>query len=429
MAQDKKNFWDAYGLANAVPLAVAKALCAQAFTMPRGTLIPFLISATAQGKTAAVNAVARQHGYKVVRMSMIGMEPTDLTGLPFFDKDGDTFHYVRDGRIPVGDDPAKVVLFLDEVNRVEQHTINALFQLLDGWLGGYRIGENVRVILAANPADGGYAVASQVTSDPALLRRCVVIPVVRGPEELLAYARDPSLHGGTDAPWHPVLLNFLAANMGYIHDEAGEEGGEIFATAGGWERVSALVYSLEKQREAVIKDKELSEIDVSHRLAVIEAAFDAAVMGSVGGDAGVKFQDYYRNQEAQLDPKNILEMVPGDRAYEAIQKISSEGRDNQLSDTMRGLADYIAVHKPPADKVADSLAHLYTLVHEHTWGAFTDQLREYTKAAQYTNGGYNTRYMTQLLGAALHSKIAVTHIARNAPAMAATNRELNSMPS
>lgn len=186
---EERPFWEDFGLERAVALAVSK-IATYLCLVDRA--VPLLLSHTSQGKTAMIEQFAHAMEFQSVQyINMIGLEPTDLTGLPFFNEDGKTFKYLSDGRIPVGDNEDKVLVFLDEVNRCEPATVNAVFNFLNRQMGPHRLGKNVYVVMAANPANSTYVVASQLTSDPALLRRVVVIPVARTVNEFMTFIRNP----------------------------------------------------------------------------------------------------------------------------------------------------------------------------------------------------------------------------------------------
>lgn len=143
-----------------------------------------LIGETKIGKTASVLDYAKKRKLKLIYFPIAGLDDTSIRGFPKVKDESDTvklwlLDHIREAFYYEGterDDGSKGILFLDELNRGEPETINAIFQLVTlrridtnklkrGWL----------VVAAINPDTEDYTVNML---DAALLQRFSVINVV-----------------------------------------------------------------------------------------------------------------------------------------------------------------------------------------------------------------------------------------------------------
>ena len=106
------------------------------------------------GKSEVVNEVAEELGGYVIDLRMAQMEPTDIRGIPFYNKDIGKMDWASPVDLPDEELASKypiVVLFLDEMNSAPPAVQAAGYQLiLNGRVGKYKLPDNVRIVAAGN---------------------------------------------------------------------------------------------------------------------------------------------------------------------------------------------------------------------------------------------------------------------------------------
>lgn len=394
---DAVPFWKRdFGLENAIPLEAAKIAT---YLCMLNREVPLLLSHTAQGKSDMVKQLAHAMDLRVVWINMIGLEPTDLTGLPFPQEDEATFKYLSDARIPTGDNDERVLIFIDEANRCEPSTVNALFNFINRQMGPHTLGPNCYIVMAANPAGSTYGVAGQMTSDPALLRRVVVIPVKRSDGEFLNYIRDTDAafkmdmpkfgakgveHLGRHKVWHPNVVNFLTSHPDCIESSEMMESGQVFATAAGWERISKLEYALER-------------LQITRANMTMSVVLPAIYAGTLGPQIGERYRSFVDNPALDISAKEILfKLKDKGRAYNTIKELSEQGRDSQVIEKLEGVAAFIAFETPKIEDIVDSIALLYTIIHSHTYSAFSESLNKHARGNPNLPASYLMNMQSQV---------------------------------
>lgn len=107
------------------------------------------------GKTSILQEAVKQLGMKMKYFSAQTLDPyVDLTGVPVPDLKNKTLELLRPREI----DEADVIMF-DELNRADDKTLNALFELIQfRSINGEKLPNLKCVVSAINPNDGDYAV-------------------------------------------------------------------------------------------------------------------------------------------------------------------------------------------------------------------------------------------------------------------------------
>ena len=109
------------------------------------------------GKSEVVQEIADDLGGFVIDLRMAQMEPTDIRGIPFFNKDNGKMDWAPPVDLPdeeLASQYPLVVLFLDEMNSAPPAVQAAGYQLiLNRRVGKYKLPDNV-VIVAAGNRDG-----------------------------------------------------------------------------------------------------------------------------------------------------------------------------------------------------------------------------------------------------------------------------------
>ena len=106
------------------------------------------------GKSELVEGITKDLGGLMIDLRLGQMEPTDIRGIPFYNKDTGTMEYAAPGDLPDAETAAKypvVVLFLDEMNSAPASVQSAAYQLiLNRRVGKYVLPDNVVMVAAGN---------------------------------------------------------------------------------------------------------------------------------------------------------------------------------------------------------------------------------------------------------------------------------------
>ena len=106
------------------------------------------------GKSEVVAEIAEELGGAIIDLRMAQMEPTDIRGIPYFNKDINKMDWAEPVDLP-SEEFAKqypiVVLFLDEMNSAPPAVQAAGYQLiLNRRVGKYFLPDNVVIVAAGN---------------------------------------------------------------------------------------------------------------------------------------------------------------------------------------------------------------------------------------------------------------------------------------
>lgn len=106
------------------------------------------------GKSELVEGITKELGGLMIDLRLGQMEPTDIRGIPFYNKEKNIMEYAPPGDLPDADTAAQypvVVLFLDEMNSAPASVQSAAYQLiLNRRVGKYELPENVVMVAAGN---------------------------------------------------------------------------------------------------------------------------------------------------------------------------------------------------------------------------------------------------------------------------------------
>ena len=99
----------------------------------RVKLPAFLWAGPGVGKSSIVNQIARDMGGLCVDMRLSQMSPTDIIGIPYFDKDKNVMRFAPPSRLPseaYAKDQPIIILFLDEMNSAPPAVQAAAYELV-----------------------------------------------------------------------------------------------------------------------------------------------------------------------------------------------------------------------------------------------------------------------------------------------------------
>ena len=106
------------------------------------------------GKSELVEGIARELGGLMIDLRLGQMEPTDIRGIPFYNKDIGKMDWAPPVELPDEETASQypiVVLFLDELNSAAPSVQSAAYQLiLNRRIGKYKLPDNVVMVAAGN---------------------------------------------------------------------------------------------------------------------------------------------------------------------------------------------------------------------------------------------------------------------------------------
>jgi len=106
------------------------------------------------GKSELVEGITRELGGLMIDLRLGQMEPTDIRGIPFYNKDLGKMDWAPPVELPDEELASQypiVVLFLDELNSAPASVQSAAYQLiLNRRIGKFRLPDNVVMVAAGN---------------------------------------------------------------------------------------------------------------------------------------------------------------------------------------------------------------------------------------------------------------------------------------
>ena len=106
------------------------------------------------GKSELVESITNELGGYMIDLRLGQMEPTDIRGIPFYNKDTGKMDWAPPVEMPdeeLASQYPVIVLFLDEMNSAPASVQAAAYQLiLNRRVGKYRLPDNVRLVAAGN---------------------------------------------------------------------------------------------------------------------------------------------------------------------------------------------------------------------------------------------------------------------------------------
>jgi len=220
------------------------------------------------GKSSIVKQIAEANEYEFIDLRLSLMDPTDLKGIPFYDKDEHQALWAPPSFLPR---EGKGILFLDELNSAPPAVQASAYQLiLDRKVGEYTLPDGWAIVAAGN-REGDRGVVYRMPSP--LANRFVHLEM------------DVSVEDWRDWAYESGVDERVIAYIGYKSDDLFSFDPTLneksFATPRSWEFVSSLMRSsmdekllLETIGGAIGKERAvrfLSFAKVMHKLPDIEA--------------------------------------------------------------------------------------------------------------------------------------------------------------
>jgi hypothetical protein len=229
------------------------------------------------GKSEVVAEVAEELGGHMIDLRMAQMEPTDIRGIPYFNKENGKMDWAPPVELPDEELASQypiVVLFLDEMNSAPPAVQAAGYQLiLNRRVGKYKLPDNV-VIVAAGNRDSDKGVTYRMPMP--LANRFIHLEMRPDFNAWQLWAVDKKIHKD--------VVGYLSFAKQDIYDFDSKASSRAFATPRSWCFVSDLL-----QDESMDTDTQFNLIS-----------------GAIGEGLAVKFTAHRKLAGKMPEPSDIL---------------------------------------------------------------------------------------------------------------------------
>jgi len=227
------------------------------------------------GKSELVAGIARDLGGLMIDLRLSQMEPTDLRGIPFYNRDINRMDWASPVDLP-NEELAKqypiVMLFLDEMNSAAPAVQAAAYQLvLNRRVGTYSLPDNV-VLVAAGNRESDKGVTYRMPAP--LANRFVHLEMRSDFDSWQTWAVNNRIHKD--------VVGYISFAKGDLFDFDPRSSGRSFATPRSWTFVSQMLDD----------DNDTGLMDL--------------VAGAVGEGMAVKFMAHRKVSGQMPDPVEIL---------------------------------------------------------------------------------------------------------------------------
>jgi len=237
----------------------------------------FLWGPPGVGKSELVADLTKELGGHCIDLRLGQMEPTDLRGIPFYNKESGKMEWAQPVELPSEEMSAEhpiVVLFLDEMNVAAPAVQAAAYQLiLNRRLGTYYLPKNVVIVAAGNrESDKGVSFRMPMP----LANRFVHLEVRADYDSWNEWAVKNRIHKD--------VVGYIGFAKQDLMDFNPRSSSRAFATPRSWSFVSEFLHDEDAT------DAELSDL----------------IAGTVGDGLGIKFMAHRKHASQMPNPSEIL---------------------------------------------------------------------------------------------------------------------------
>ena len=229
------------------------------------------------GKSELVEGITNELGGYMIDLRLGQMEPTDIRGIPFYNKELGKMDWAPPVDLPDDDLAAQypiVVLFLDELNSAAPAVQAAAYQLiLNRRVGKYRLPDNVVMVAAGNRE-----------SDKGVTFRMPTPLANRFIHQEMKVKFEDWLDWATENKIHKDVVGYLSFAKQDLYDFDSKSSSRAFATPRTWTFVSELL------------DDEQMDDDTAVNL----------IAGTIGEGLAVKFHAHRKIAGRMPKPSDIL---------------------------------------------------------------------------------------------------------------------------
>ena len=228
------------------------------------------------GKSELVEGITKELGGLMIDLRLGQMEPTDIRGIPFYNKDIGKMDWAEPVELPDEVTAAQypvVVLFLDELNSAAPSVQSAAYQLiLNRRIGKYKLPDNVVMVAAGNrESDKGVTYRMPTPLANRFIHQEMKVDFASWQE----WAVNNNIHKD--------VVGYLSFAKQDLYDFDAKSASRAFATPRSWTFVSQLL------------DEEEDNDTVTNLIA-----------GTVGEGLAVKFMAHRRVASKMPNPSDIL---------------------------------------------------------------------------------------------------------------------------
>ena len=228
------------------------------------------------GKSELVEGIANELGGLMIDLRLGQMEPTDIRGIPFYNKDNGKMDWSPPVELPDEATAAQypiVVLFLDELNSAAPSVQSAAYQLiLNRRIGKYKLPDNVVMVAAGNRE-----------SDKGVTYRMPTPLANRFIHQEMKVDFPSWLEWAVNNRVHKDVVGYLSFAKQDLYDFDAKSASRAFATPRSWTFVSLLL-------------DDASDDDTTMNL----------IAGTVGEGLAVKFMAHRKVAGRMPNPADIL---------------------------------------------------------------------------------------------------------------------------
>ena len=229
------------------------------------------------GKSQIIADLTKELGGLCIDLRLGQMEPTDLRGIPFYNKDIGKMDWAEPVDLPskeLAEQYPIITLFLDEMNQAAPAVQGSAFQLvLDRRLGKYVLPDNV-VIVAAGNRESDKGVSFRMPTP--LANRFVHLEVRQDYESWNEWAVKNRVHKD--------VVGYIGFAKNDLFDFNPRSASRAFATPRSWSFVSQFLYDDDAT------DAELSDL----------------IAGTIGDGLAIKFMAHRKVAGQMPNPSEIL---------------------------------------------------------------------------------------------------------------------------
>lgn len=240
----------------------------------------FLWGSPGIGKSSIVKQIAEKKGVDFIDLRLALMDPTDLKGIPFYDKESHTALWAPPAFLPKTGDG---ILFLDELNSAPPSVQASAYQLiLDRKVGEYELPDGWAIVAAGN-RDGDRGLTYRMPSP--LANRFVHFEMEVDVDDWKSWAY---INGICES-----IIAYISYKEEHLFTFDAKSDTKSFATPRSWEYVDKILKA--------DMDKELILDSIS---------------GAIGKDEAVGFLSFFKVMHKLPDIKNIVESGTGEYSDE-----------------------------------------------------------------------------------------------------------------
>jgi hypothetical protein len=228
------------------------------------------------GKSELVEGITKELGGLMIDLRLGQMEPTDIRGIPFYNKDKNVMEYAPPVDLPDAETASQypvVVLFLDELNSAPASVQSAAYQLiLNRRVGKYVLPDNVVMVAAGNRE-----------SDKGVTYRMPTPLANRFIHQEMKVDFSAWQEWAVQNKIHKDVVGYLSFAKQDLYDFDAKSSSRAFATPRSWSFVSQLL-------DDSVEDSTLTNL----------------IAGTVGEGLAVKFMSHRKIASRMPNPADIL---------------------------------------------------------------------------------------------------------------------------